>query len=187
MVKLDEKQESMSKVNISSMKDQRQKFLLDFKNVFENMFLYVKEPGDTLSQGIQLASDNPASAQEQPESDGMSAETKVFIERELMRKDFKYIVDTLKIGFTDVYARIVNGKYDISVRPIETSVGGVRSYRITFAAKYDFTNHAFTDIEIKAYEKQSDNPKPILGGRTIRVANPSSIFIKSFKERFAEM
>lgn len=117
----------------------------------------------------------------------MSAETKVFIERELMRKDFKYIVDTLKIGFTDVYAQIVQGKYDITIRPIETSVGGRNAYRITFAGKYDFTNHAFTDIEIKVYDRNAANPEPILGGRSVRISNPSSIFIKSFKERFAEI
>lgn len=50
VVNMDDKQEVMSKTNTSSVSNPRQKFLGDFKNVFENMFLYVKEPGDTVSQ-----------------------------------------------------------------------------------------------------------------------------------------
>ncbi|HRI35904.1 MAG TPA: hypothetical protein PK765_02290 [bacterium] len=187
VVNLDEKADQLSKLGRSAGDDERKKFLFDFKNVFDNMFFYVQEPGDIPIQGIKIARDNPEQSEVPAETSGMSAETQIFIERELMRKDFNYIAETLKIGFNDVYATIVNGKYDITVRPIFLSVMGDQMSQIQFSAKYDFAAHSFVDVEIKAFDKNSLNPQPKLGGRTIRFANPSNLFIKSVKERIGEL
>jgi hypothetical protein len=186
VVNLDDKKEQMSKAG-ANQKNERQLFLFDFKNVFENMFFYTKQIGDVSMLGVRLASELPPETPEAPSDDGMSAETKVFIERELMRKDFKYILDSVQIGFNDVYVRIVRGKYDVTIRPIKTAVSGRQSHPVSFAAKYDFTSHSFTDIEIQVFEGGVMENRPLFGGHFIRVSNPQSIFIKSFKERFSQL
>jgi len=87
--------------------DPKLKYRYDFKNFFTTVFI-------DKSEGIAIQ--NPATSIDPISSKPpMDKEMQLFIQRELVDKDFKNISDFLIIGFSNIYATIKNGAYSIDL------------------------------------------------------------------------
>ena len=75
----------------------------------------------------------------------MTPEMQLFIQHELLDKDFKNIADFLPIGFSNVYAYIQDGAKIVELSKINKVFSGEeKSYPVEFSGNYVITRHLFS-------------------------------------------
>lgn len=109
------------------------RYRYDFKNFFETTFLQDASTSMT-------SSSNKISSEKTP----MTPEMQIFVQRELIEKDFKNIATFFRIGFNNVYATIQNGNYAIELSSLEKAfLGKTNSYLVELSGKYVLDRHMF--------------------------------------------
>lgn len=74
-------------------------------------------------------------------------EIQLFVQKELIDKDFKNIVDFLPIGFKSITATINSGSYIIELNDINKSfMGEMNNYSVELQGKYLFNRHSFSRL-----------------------------------------
>lgn len=126
-------QEAISRANTP---EERAKY--DIKNFFKSTFFPNEDAGTatTVTPGV--------------ETPVLSPKMQIFVQRELIEKDFAVVSRFLPISIKNVRADIVDGNYVISLSQINTTVSGVNGgYRIVFRSDYVFQTdvHAFENIK----------------------------------------
>lgn len=138
-VPLDEKKEDMDEKmsNVDSMDPRR-----DFY-VFENFFIntYLTAP----SQMPTVTEDAPTVTEDAPTVD-MDKNMLVFVDRELINKDFKNIANVLPINISNITASIDGGDYDITLNDVRKNGD---NYVASISGKYVFKTHEFYRLNIQ--------------------------------------
>lgn len=174
-VSLEEKRELYDK-QLSGMKpeDPRYPFYV-FENYFVNTYLSDRSSIDLASYGS-----DSSTAETAPEKT-MDATTLVFVEQNLIRKDFRNIVDVFPISIANIDAKIVNGGRDINLSGIRKAVSGEgSSYMLEFSGKYLFDQHSFYRMSFKTLDPTTLTPQ--LGGVAIQIL-PRSIGLADIEKQ----
>ncbi|NCP77180.1 hypothetical protein GW830_03560 [bacterium] len=115
------------------------KYKYDFRNFFETTFL----------KGDSTNTTNPPETTPSPiNTSSASPEIQLFIQKELLDKDFKNIESFLSIGFKNIDASISSdGNYVIDLHDIAKtfSINGT-VFSTEFNSKYTFNRHAFSRL-----------------------------------------
>ncbi len=136
---LDQKEEQLRDL-YSSTKDLALQYRYDFKNFFETTFL--RTDGGWISNPN---TNNTGSTISRPEN---TPEIQLFIQKELLEKDFKNIASFLPIGFKNITASIDDTwEYVIDLKGLsKTFVGNGNNYIVDMSGKYLFKRHAFSRL-----------------------------------------
>lgn len=141
-VSLDEKKENYREL-LSSVDalDSAKKEFYQFENFFVNTYLRKRS---TEAEAFVLdETEDPGAAT------GMSKEMLVFVQRELMEKDFKNIRSSISIGIQNVFAKITQGEYDIDIREASATTNTENSTNVLrISGKYLFEAHAFYGLKV---------------------------------------
>lgn len=76
-------------------------------------------------------------------------EIQLFIQKELLDKDFKNIENFLPIKFKNINASIKDGNYIIELSGIEKTFMGNTNYSLELSGKYIFNRHSFSRLTFK--------------------------------------
>lgn len=170
-IPLDEKEEQFKELG-SSGDDPALRYKYDFKNFFETTFL----KGDS---SISTQPDMTSVTQNTPSA---SPEILLFIQKELLDKDFKNIRDFLPIEFKNITASINEGNYLIELNNMnKVFVGDSSSYPVEFSSKYLFNRHSFSRITFKVKTEAGDGyefretPVEILPARISVLSLPDTL------------
>ncbi|EKD29234.1 MAG: hypothetical protein ACD_78C00467G0001 [uncultured bacterium (gcode 4)] len=168
-IPLDGKKEQLKELS-SSSDDPALQYKYDFKNFFEITFL----KGETIvTTTTEPETTIPVS----------TPEIQLFIQKELLDKDFKNIESFLPIKFKNISASIKDGNYIIELNDIDkTFVWNNNSYSLELSGKYIFNRHSFSrltfqvkkDAEIWWYEF-NNIPIEILPARMSLLSLPESL------------
>lgn len=93
-----------------------------------------------------------------PHKDASSAtpEIQLFIQKELLDKDFKNIESFLPIKFKNITASISEGNYMIDLNDIDAAFAGESgTYSVKLSSKYIFNRHSFSRLLLKV-KKEGD-------------------------------
>jgi hypothetical protein len=121
-----------------SVEDPAIRYKNDFKNFFEITFLRA----DTTSP-ITTTTDTTTT------KSSVTPEIQLFIQNELINKDFKNIKYFLPIEFKNTHVSIDSGNYIISLSGIEKSfMGEVDSYLAVINSNYLFNRHSFSKLSL---------------------------------------
>ncbi len=144
-ITLDQKEEQLKELSVSSSEPEL-RYRYDFKNFFETTFLMGNTNSSSSSQqSTSTSGDTP--------SKSMTPEMQIFIQNELVEKDFKNIVAFLPISFNNIYATIQNGNYAIDLSAIKkTFQGKDNAYPVELSGKYVFDRHAFYKLNFQLHE-----------------------------------
>ena len=152
----------------------------DFKNIFYNLYLSPSAKTN-LTQNwdpdIKTQTDNTPIA------------IKLFIQRELIDKDFKYIYDFLPIKFNNIKVSIENWNYLINVIDAEKSFNSKNTYYSSlFSSDYNIKTHSFTDITLKVKDENSvwDNITYKFDALDISIV-PNSIEVRSLSSKLKDI
>ncbi len=99
----------------------------------------------------------------------LKPEIQIFVQRELIEKDFAIVHGFFPIAIRDIHADIVNGDYEISVFKIPvTKVTDKHNYNLKFDSDYIFQTdmHAFTNIKFTAIDERD---KKIFNGAEVHI------------------
>ncbi|MCK9272651.1 hypothetical protein M0P65_03835 [Candidatus Gracilibacteria bacterium] len=152
----------------------------DFKNIFYNLYLSPSAKTNLTQNGdpdIKTQTDNTPIA------------IKLFIQRELIDKDFKYIYDFLPIKFNNIKVSIENGNYLINVIDAEKSFNSKNTYYSSlFSSDYNIKTHSFTDITLKVKDENSvgDNITYKFDALDISIV-PNSIEVRSLSSKLKDI
>ena len=111
---------------------------------------------------------------------------KLFVQSELIEKDFSLLKDIFVIPIARVNAQIEGGEYKIQLRNIESSLlVNNRTLVLQMTSGYLFSKdiHAFKDIELTAKNEQGSD---YFGGSIITLL-PQQIPTQDFAKRWAEL
>lgn len=145
-VSFDDKKEAMLDL-YSSSENPTDRDKYDFKNIFYN--LYVNP-----DSGTNIA-DN-WSQDTQTQTDDTPVAIKLFIQKELIDKDFKYISNFLPIKFNNIKVSIEGWNYIINIAWVEKSFNSLNTYYPTlFSSSYNIKSHSFTNISLKIKDESS--------------------------------
>ena len=111
----------------------------DFKNFFEVTFLKSDSNATSTTPEI-LAS---------PEDTSATPEIQLFIQKELLDKDFKNIESFLPIGFKNINASIKDGERIINLTNVNKTFAGNNSFATELSGKYIFNRHSFSRLLFK--------------------------------------
>ena len=140
-ISLDKKKEQLKEL-FSWADDSATRYKYDFKNFFEITFIKGNSITDSTTTEVVIDSTPP--------------EIQLFIQRELLDKDFKNIVSFLPIGFKNIHVSIREWNYIIELTDIEKSFAGEsNNYLVELSSKYIFNKHNFSRVEVKV-EKERD-------------------------------
>lgn len=161
----------------------------DFKNIFSTVFLapsLPSPPTPPITASTSTASSTGFSAPEDVSFSGtMPPEMQLFVQKELVDKDFKNIADFLPIGFSNIFARIENGNYVIDLAHIAKSFpGNSDAYGLEFQSKYVFDRHAFFHLAFRV--KKQDVPGYQFNGVLISIV-PSRILLTSLQDTIKDL
>ena len=118
----------------------------------------------------------------------MTPDMLVFVEEELLSGDFKIIENTVRIPIQNVFAEIINGKYDITLTDVEfRSRGKDTTYSLSCSMKYVRTveTRAFTDLQCRVYEDDKNRGFRFEG--TSFPIIPGSIPLTEFSGKMEEL
>ncbi|MDD5377168.1 MAG: hypothetical protein PHH16_03560 [Candidatus Gracilibacteria bacterium] len=176
-IPLDQKEEQLKELSVSS-DDPALQYKYDFRNFFETTFLK-GDTGALPSTGTETtapATDLPAA----------SPEIQLFIQKELLDKDFKNIADFLPIGFKNINASISEGNYVIELNDINKAfAGGGNTYSVELSGKYIFNRHSFSKLSLKI-KNGSVAGSYELGGTPIEIF-PARISLLSLPDALKDM
>ncbi len=149
-VSLDDKREEYVKA-LSGLSPEDPKYqIYVFANYFVNTYLSER------SSSIATTDSDPSDAP----STTMDARTLVFVEQNLIQKDFHNIVSGFPISIANIDAKIAGRTWDISLSGIRKSVSGNgTSYVFEFKGKYLFDRHSFNKMTLKVLDPSSLTPQ----------------------------
>jgi hypothetical protein len=116
----------------------------------------------------------------------LTPQMKLFVQSELIEKDFFLLKDILTIPISRVNAQIEEGEYKIQLRNIESSLlDGSRTFIIQMNSGYLFSKdtHAFSNIEFTVKNEQGID---YFAGSTITLL-PQQIPNQEFAKRWTEL
>ncbi len=146
IISLDQKEEQLQDL-LGSTDDPILMYKYDFKNFFEMTFLKNNSTssGPTWSEST-IVKIEPF----------VTPEIQLFIQKELLDKDFKNIYNFLPIGFKNIQASIdEQGDYVIALKDISKWFQGQEnSYNIELESKYIFKRHTFSRIMLKLKQEE---------------------------------
>lgn len=125
---------------IATTPEERERY--DIHNFFKSTFF----PADTSSE--VTASGSQSSGTQHPP---LSPEMQIFVQRELIEKDFSITSKFFPISIKNIYAAIVDGSYEITLSGIHTTaMSPTRLYGLDFESEYIFTSetHAFHEMSV---------------------------------------
>lgn len=105
-VNLDDREKFM-KERMGGITDPEQRRNYDFASYFRTAFLESPAPKETASTSTP-----------NPSRPAMTSEMQVFVEQELIQKDFRNIADFAPIGIANVFAETKDGMYDVKLSDI---------------------------------------------------------------------
>jgi len=111
---------------------------------------------------------------------------KVFVDRELIQKDFKNVVSVFPATLSNIYAEVKDGEYDITINRVKSRItSGELSETIEFSGKYLFSQsvHAFYRLSLQVDNEEGGRE---FGGVTITVS-PSRIDLANFEKLSGEL
>lgn len=134
---LDQKEQQFKDLGTAT-EDLNLKYKYDFKNFFENTFL----------RGNSVAVINvPSTSDPVSTTSSTTPEMQLFIQQELLDKDFKNIVDFLPIHFSNVYAYIQDGARIVELSKINKGfTGNEKNYSVELSGNYVITRHLFSRL-----------------------------------------
>jgi hypothetical protein len=168
----DRAKELGEKMTSASSSEDRARF--DIKNFFKYAF----------TEATPIESNKPSPSGELAFE--LTPQMKLFVQSELIEKDFLLVKDTLTIPLSRVDARIENGLYDIRLRGIESTIPDRdRTFVLKIDSEYLFSKeiHAFKGIEFTVKNEQGT---VILGWSTIQIL-PLQIPTQEFARRWGEL
>lgn len=127
----------------SSVNTQEEREKYDIHNFFKFTFFAQK------NGGVETNEKNPPSVLS-PTTPALTPEMQVFVQRQLIEKDFSIVSSFFPISIRNVQAKIVDGDYKISLSQIEAAARTENQfYRLTFSSDYIFqTNvNAFENLQ----------------------------------------
>jgi hypothetical protein len=125
----------------ANTEEEREKY--DIHNFFKFTFFAKKDEGNEKTPPATTLPTTPT----------LSPEMQVFVQRQLIEKDFSIVSGFFPISIRNVQAKIVDGDYEISLSQIEANAStGNQSFRLTFSSDYIFqTNvNAFENLRFVA-------------------------------------
>lgn len=182
-IPLDQKKEQLQELRNSS-EDPLLRYKYDFKNFFEITFL----KGDiivtkTIDPEVTTSAATP--------------EIQLFIQKELLDKDFKNIENFLPIKFKNIDASISEWVYVIKLSDINKAfMGENNNYPIELSGKYIFNRHSFSRLTFKVKKEEGvwygfgGTPIEILPARMSLLSLPESLkdlgyYIDSIKSSYS--
>lgn len=146
-IPLDQKEEQLKEL-FGSSDDPALQYKYDFKNFFETTFL----KGDS----AMPESTEPEPVNSSKSTSSATPEIQLFIQKELLDKDFKNIETFLAIRFKNIDASIGSGSYIIELHSIgKTFAGNNSSFSVELSGKYIFNRHSFSRLTLKV-KKEGD-------------------------------
>lgn len=131
---------------IATTPEERERY--DIYNFFKSTFFASDLPVEITATGSQLPG-----GQRPP----LSPEMQIFVQRELIEKDFSITSKFFPISIKNIHAAIVDGNYEISLFGIHTTVmSPTRIYGLDFESKYIFTSDTHAFYELNAIVSNSE-------------------------------
>ena len=171
---IDDRTKDLSE-KLASALSSEERAQFDIKNFFKYTFSDVSWSVPTTKPPVP--SDTPFN---------LSPQMKLFVQSELIEKDFFLLKDILVIPISRVNAQIEGGEYKIQLRNVESSLmANSRTFVIRINSGYLFSKdiHAFSDIEFTVKNEQGID---YFGGSTITLL-PQQIPTQEFAKRWAEL
>lgn len=166
-IPLDEKKEQLKEL-FSSSTDPVFQYKYDFKNFFEITFL----KGDTL---VTKTVDPEVT------TSAATPEIQLFIQKELLDKDFKNIESFLPIKFKNIDASISEWVYVIKLSDINKAfMGENNNYPLELSGKYIFNRHSFSRLTFKV-KRDGEVWQYEFGGTPVEIL-PARISLLSLPE-----
>ncbi len=176
-VSLDEKKDEYEKTLGGLSPDDPKYPIYVFANYFVNTYLSERSSFATATDDF-----TPSDA---PPSTKMDARTLVFVEQNLIQKDFKNVVRGFPISIANIEAKIAGGTWDIDLSGIRKPMSGEgSSFVLEFKGKYLFDQHSFYKITAKALDSSSLTPD--FGGAEIQIF-PRAIPLAEIESRADEL
>ena len=110
----------------------------------------------------------------------------LFIQSNLIEKDFLLVKESLSIPIKSVFASIEKGAYNIRITNVASTISsGDRSYSVSVDSKYIFSQdtHAFQDV---SFTIKNDQGTVLFGGACINLI-PSVIDTRNFNALWKEL
>lgn len=176
-IPLDQKEEQLRDL-FGSSDNPVLRYKYDFKNFFEITFL----KGDT-----SLSSISTSNTDHTTNLTDSTPEIQLFIQQELLDKDFKNINTFLPIGFKDIQASI-NSEWDYVIELsniAKTFAWSNSSHSIQLDGKYLFKRHSFSRLKFKI-KKENDAESYELDGTTVEIL-PARIALLGIPETLKDL
>lgn len=174
-VSLEKKREEYDMLlNTVEETDPRRQFYV-FDNYFINAYL-------TERSSVVIEPDTGEDPQPVDDTDN---NTLVWIQDNLIRKDFSNLTDFFPIKIENIKAKIVDKTWNIELSGIRKSLaGGGGTYTVQFASQYVFDKHAFYRLNFSFMD--SANSEPMFGGLRVTIS-PRSIPLADLRTRLNEL
>lgn len=178
-ITLDQKKEQLKELSAWVSEPELQ-YRYDFKNFFEITFL---QSDSNYSTPLQSPPTNETSSNKS----SMTPEMQIFVQKELIEKDFKNIENFLPINFNNIFATIQNGNYAINLSVIKkTFQGKIDSHSVEITGKYVFDRHMFYKLSFQVYEPNWQNGEYDFRGTQIEIL-PPRILLMSLEETIKDL
>lgn len=167
-INLDEKKKQLQE-RMTSESDPKKKDQYDFRNFFEVTF--AKKAQENTALVTTKTPDRPP----------MSSELEIFIQKELLDKDFRNISSFLPILFSNIYASISDGNYIIDLSSITKDFPSTQdAYSTEISGKYIFSTHMFSRLRLQVKKKDAKDEYEF-NGQDIEIL-PSRIALLSLPQ-----
>ncbi len=175
-VSLDDKREQYLK-SLASIPPESPKYqLYVFANYFVNTYL---------SDPSSIPTETDSQPEETSPATKMDARTLVFVQQNLIQKDFRNVVSGFPISIANIDAKIADRTWDITLSGIRKNVsGGGIPIIFEFKGKYLFDQHAFYRMSAKVLDPTTLAPQ--FGGAEIQLY-PRSIKLEDIEARSDEL
>ncbi|NDK19428.1 hypothetical protein GW819_01150 [Candidatus Gracilibacteria bacterium] len=177
-IPLDQKEEQLKDL-FDGVDNPSLKYKYDFRNFFETTFL----------KGDSTNTTNPPETTPSPiNTSSASPEIQLFIQKELLDKDFKNIESFLSIGFKNIDASISSdGNYVIDLHDIAKtfSINGT-VFSTEFNSKYTFNRHAFSRLLSKVKKEGGEAGSYEFNGISIEIL-PARMSLLSLPDNLKDL
>ncbi len=172
-VQLEEKKTEYAKLLSNMTPDNPRYQVYVFSNYFVNTYLSDRS-AFAFSESTSLSDDGDLRP-------AMDPATLVFVEQNLIQKDFKNVVKGFPISIANIDAKISDKTWDINLSGIRKSVvGSGPTYVLEFSGKYLFEQHAFYRMSVKSLDSTTFAPQ--YGGASIQIL-PRNIPLSEIEKR----
>lgn len=173
-VRLEEKREEYQKLLAALTQDNPRYQIYVFANYFVNTYLSERAASSSFDRPSDTGDDAGQSTE-------MDPATLVFVQQNLIQKDFKNVVSSFPISIANIEAKISDKTWDINLSGIRKTVNGQGgSYVLEFSGKYLFDQHSFYRMSVKSLDASSFTP--LYGGASIQIM-PRSVPLSEIGKR----